>query len=93
MISMSLSNLLSVTLSVCLSVSLSLSLSLSLSQVLQKFHESEHRYSYDLHTLVEFYYKQLKTAVMSGYVNIQWEQLDAIFLNWLVIHLKLMLTN
>ena len=55
-------------------------------KVLQKLFESEHRYCNDLYTLVEFYYKQLKTAIISGYVNIQWEQLDAIFLNWSVAH-------
>ena len=66
--------------------SLSSPLSLSPIKVLQKLFESEHRYCNDLYTLVEFYYKQLKTAIISGYVNIQWEQLDAIFLNWSVAH-------
>lgn len=47
---------------------------------------NEERYVNDLITLVDVYYRPIKTAVASELVTIPWAKLDAIFLNWFVVY-------
>lgn len=50
--------------------------------MLERLVGNEERYLSDITTLVDVYYRPIKTAIASELVSISWTKLDAMFLNW-----------